>query len=373
MVAHSNPKVAIVHDYLRTFGGGERVVLALHEIWPEAPIFVATADYKRLGVFAGRFKKLDIRTSWAQKFPPFVKKPILYRPLLPVIWRNLDLNGYDIIISSSGSNISKGVTIDKDAMHICYCHTPPRFLYGYETETTFLQNPFLNIIAAPFVSLLRNFDKESSRNVDYFIANSKNVAERIKKIYKRKAIVIYPPCGLSKEENISGPGRYYLVVSRLIKYKHVELIINVADKLKLPLKIVGDGTLRKHLESVAGESIIFLGEVDDKTLDEVYHGCKVLIVTSKEEDFGITPVEAMSFGKPVIAYASGGLNESVIDGKTGILFKSFSEKGLIDAIKRFDSIKFDPKDCKKQASKFSKKEFKKKIKEFIESKWRESI
>src|SRR3972149_2950898 len=220
-VKKKNPKVAIAHDYLRTFGGGERVILPMHEIWPKAKISVATADYKRMGVPGEKFRKLEIKTSWAQKIPFFVKKPLLYRFLLPLIWSSLKVGNVDVVISSSGSNISKGVKIPKGAIHICYCHTPPRFLYSLKTETALLNNPFIKFVASPAMAFLKYYDKKTSRNVDLFIANSRNVKSRIKKEYNRDALVVYPPCSTPNNLNKAKAGNYYLVVSRLIKYKNI--------------------------------------------------------------------------------------------------------------------------------------------------------
>ena len=358
-------KVAIVHDYLRTYGGGERVLEGLHNIWPKAKIFVATADYKRMDIFGDKFKKLGIRTSWAQKIPFFVKRPLLYRFLLPLIWSSIKIPKVDVVISSSGSNIAKGVRIPKGAIHICYCHTPPRFLYALETETTYLDNPLIKFITLPATAMLKFYDRRTSDKVDLFIANSENVKLRIKKVYKKDATIVYPPCSFPKKSIKTTRGSYYLVVSRLVRYKHVDLIIRAFNKLKLPLVIIGGGKEENKLKKMASDNIQFLGQVSDKRLHEAYAECKALVVAAKDEDFGMTAVEAMGFGKPVVAFYSGGYKEIVVSPKTGIFFKRLTSKSLCDAINYFESRSFNPKAIKEYAKKFLEDNFKRRMKKIV--------
>jgi exopolysaccharide biosynthesis WecB/TagA/CpsF family protein len=369
-----NIKVVITHDYLRTFGGAERVLLILHEIFPKARVYMTTADYKRMGRFGSLFRKLDIETSWAQKLFVFVKKPILYRPILPLVWRSLDVGDVDVVISSSGANIAKAVKIPEGAVHVCYCHTPPRYLYGLETETNFVRTPFLGFFVRMVINYLRVYDQMTSRRVDFFIANSETVKRRIQRYYKRESLIIYPSSNLvntRKSEIIrcSKISRkkidYFLVVSRLVSYKHIDVIIKTFNVLGYPLKIVGDGPGRVDLERMAASNVKFVGLISDEELKSYYKNCKALIVTTPEEDFGLTPVEAQSFGRPVIAYYSGGLKESVVEGKTGIFFRRFDEESIKKAIQKFEKTKFNSTTCFNNSQRFSKVNFKKSLVKFI--------
>jgi glycosyltransferase involved in cell wall biosynthesis len=369
------PKVAIVHDYLRTFGGAERVLLALNKIFPQAKIFMATADFRRMGRFGYLFEKMRISTSWVQKLPFFVKKPLLYRPLLPLVWGTMDIGNADIVISSSGANIAKAIRIPDSAVHICYCHTPPRYLYGLETETNYAKLPILGIFIKLIIKYLRIYDLKTNNKVDHFIANSITVQKRIRKFYKRNSILIYPVSGiLNKNKRLiqinksskRNSKEFYLVVSRLVSYKHLEIVVRAFNLLGHPLTIVGDGPEKNKLRTMAKKNVRFLGALSDINLMEIYKVCKALIVSTPDEDFGLTPVEAQSFGKPVIAYNSGGLRESIINGKTGILFNELNEDGIVEAVKKFEKTKFKPLDCYINSLRFSEKVFSDKIMGIVE-------
>ena len=361
-------RVAIVHDYLRTYGGGERVLEALHEIWPQASVFVATADFSRLGIFAPLFRKMKIKTTWVQKIPLFRKYPLLYRPFLPLIWNSIDLSGYDVIISSSGANMAKNINKPKHVLHICFCHTPPRFLYGYETENRWFSQT--SKFLTSFIQLYQKYDYKKSQDVDYFIANSKTVAERVRKHYGRAATVIPPPIMLSRHRVKKGRvNNYYLVVSRLVKHKHIDLIVAAFNQLGWELKIIGTGVEEAYLKKIAQKNIKFLGEVDDKQLEGYYTRSKALVIAAKDEDFGITAIEANYFGIPVIAYASGGLRETVKDGVTGHLFYKHSIKSLVDALSKLRKKKISRSTCINNAQMYKKSLFQKKIKTFVLQKW----
>src|SRR3989344_4378737 len=292
-------RVAIVHDYMRTYGGGERVLEALYEIWPEADVFVATADFSRMGIFAPLFLKMKIRTSWVQKVSVFRRFPLLYRPFLPLVWSSINLSGYNVVISSSGANMAKNINKPKRALHICYCHTPPRFLYGYETENSWFSEA--SKFFTPLIKLYQKYDYQKSQEVNCFIANSSTVAERIRKHYGRVSIVIHPPIMLPKHRVKKGRvSNYYLVVSRLVKHKHVDLIISAFNQLGWELRVIGTGLDATYLKSIAKKNIIFLDEVTDKQLAHYYAHSKALIIAAKDEDFGLTAVEANSYGIPGI-------------------------------------------------------------------------
>lgn len=370
-------KIALVHDYLREYGGAERVVEALHEIWPEAPLFTSFVDWPSFAKApAGKvdlFKSWDIRTSrvadnW------FIRKfhsPLRF--LAPLIWRSIDLSGYDVVISSSGWFMCRGVRVPKPTVHICYIHHPPRNLYGYPTGSDLQKYWVVRVYATVVNFFLRHYDFETSQKVDYFVANSKETARRVKKFYRREATVIYPPIQTlnlklknSKLENQKR--HYFLSVGRLTYSKRVDLAIEACNKLKLPLRIVGTGKEEEHLRSIAGPTVEFLGSASDEELGRLYAGAKALIFCALEEDFGMVPVEAMSHGTPVIALAQGGIVESVVDGKTGVLFGEPTVESLVEAIlklnKHYNDYK-DHKNYKMMGKKFGKERFKREMKELI--------
>lgn len=368
-------KVALVHDYLKEYGGAERVVEALHEIWPEAPLYTSFVDHEGMGGpangragFWERFKDWDIRTSFCQKIPYFAKFASPLRFLIPWIWESFNFDEYDLIISSAGSYITKGILTRADAVHICYCHTPPRALWGLPTASNWKNSFFGRLLVPLMTHNLRQYDFLAAQRVDYFIANSENTKERIKKFYKREATVIYPPVNevLVPPSRNASAGKYYLAVGRLSREKRIDLAIEVCKKLNLPLKIVGTGIEEESLKKISGERIEFLGKISDEELSKVYTQAKALIFTAEEEDFGIVPVEAMAHGRPVIAIRQGGVKETVIDGKTGLFFNELTAESLEAAIKKFEKMKISSEDCRKQAEKFSKERFKKEIEEFVE-------
>jgi len=393
-------KVALVHDYIKEYGGAERVLETLTEIFPDAPIY--TSFYKVNSQGYKHFKDKKIIASWVQYFPFFGSK--LYSPLrflTPLIWGSFNLSEYDLVISSSSWYIAKGFKKSGDKFtEICYCHTPPRWLYGYNTSVNFQKYWPVKIYARIVGHFLRLYDYKQAQKVDYFIANSKEVQARIKKFYRRDSTVIYPPVSLngaevdtkifslsaqgSKKFNLKSEGSnessenfvssradsYYFIVSRIVGAKGLDLAVEAALKLGFKLKIAGSpaGYSFEHdnLIKKSKDKVEFLGQVSDEELVTLYAQAKGFLALSKDEDFGITPVESQACGTPVIAFNGGGYKETVIDGKTGILFNDYSVEGLITAIKKFESVKLNPKDCIEQSQKFSKERFEKEIKEFIE-------
>lgn len=354
-------KLAIVHDYLREYGGAERVVETLHEIWPEAPLFTSFVDWGNLGDQSKRFKGWDIRTSWVQHNPIVKKFHSPLRFLAPKIWESFDLSGYDVVISSSGWFMCRGVRVRKPTVHICYIHHPPRNLYGYATGSNLQKYWPVRVYATIINFFLRQYDYDTAQKVDYFIANSKETARRVKKFYRRDSVVIYPPIELTTQNSMTKK-RYYLSVGRLTYSKRVDLAIEAANKLKLTLKIVGTGPEEESLKAISGPTIEFLGSVSDKKLAALYAGAKALIFCALDEDFGMVPVEAQAAGTPVIALGQGGVFETVVDGETGILFKKPSEESLVGAIQKFVRSKGDwGNRCREQAKKFGKDRFKKEL------------
>lgn len=365
-------KIAIVHDYLIDFGGAERVLLALHEIYPKAPIFVSIYRKKNLGKFAERFSNAKIIQSWFG-YLPFADKLISpFRFLLPLIWKSFDLKKYDLIISSSSWAITKGFEKKKGAIEICYCHTPPRYLYGYDTSRKFngLMGNLVKIYSLVVNHFMRLYDFKRFEKVDYFIANSKEVAKRIEKFYRRESEVIYPPVEIdSSMQHVASSKEktFYLTGGRMVSAKNFDLIIKAFNKLKLPLKIYGDGVLKDELQQIAKDNIEFLGKVTDDELAKLYKGAKAFVLTQKDEDFGITSVEAQGQGCPVIAYKGGGYLESVVEGKTGVFFDELSVESLINTINHFNHLTIQPSVCIQNAQKFSKERFKKEIEKYVAS------
>jgi glycosyltransferase involved in cell wall biosynthesis len=397
-------KIALVHDYIKEYGGAERVLEVLTEIFPDAPIY--TAFYKQNSPAYERFKDKQIVASWVQNFPGFSDR--LYSPLrflTPLIWGSFDLSKYDLVISSASWYITKGFKKPNDKFtEICYCHTPPRWLYGYSTSVNFQKYWPVKLYALIVGHFLRLYDFKQAQKVDYFIANSKEVQSRIKKFYKRDATIIYPPVSLngaevdtkifslpaqgsqklnlkfegsneSSENFVSSRAKnadaapYYFIVSRIVGAKGLELAVEAALKMGFQLKIAGSpaGYYFEHdkLVKKSQGKVEFLGQVSDEELVKLYKGAKGFLALSKDEDFGITPVESQALGTPVIAFNGGGYKETVIDGKTGVLFDDYSVEGLLTAIKRFEGIKFNERDCVENADKFSKERFKREIKEFV--------
>lgn len=364
-------RVALVHDYLIEFGGAERVLVALHRIWPQAPLFVALKDEKRMGSAWRYFASWKIIPSWFQKIPFASKLISPGRFLLPLIWESFDFSSFDLVISSSAWGISKGVITSPSTKHLCYCHTPPRFLYHYPESRPWHRYWPVKIYAALVNHRLRHYDYLTSQRVDLFVANSQEVANRINKFYQRKAVVIPPPVNLPPKNKVSRgqPHQPYLFISRLVSYKHPELALRACLRLKRPLIIAGSGPLLPLIRKEGEKSrlIKVLGRVSEKKLSQLYQQARALIFPAEKEDFGIVPLEAQGYGKPVIALSSGGVKETVIEGKTGLLFSRPTVSSLVEAIKRFEKeeARFQPEQIRAWAENFSPQEFEKKIKKTV--------
>ena len=388
-------RVAIVHDYIKEYGGAERVLEALHEIWPGAPVYTSVYLPKFLGPHKDRFKKWNIKTSWLQLLPFKSKLISPIRLITPFVFKSFDFSNFDIVIISSTGAYVKEFNPDSIGIKlktVVYCHTPPRYLYGYATAREWKNNLVFRVLGEVANHFLRLIDFKSSQNVDFFIANSKNVGGRIKKFYRRDSIVIYPPVGsaLVANENflarssrdsynstkefkmragknfVSSPRRFYLTGGRIAKPKHIDLIVKAFEKLDLPLKVFGRSFANSSNDlTTQSPNIQFLGEVSDEEKLELMSQAKAFVFASQDEDFGITPVEAMSVGTPVIAYRSGGVVESIVHGITGLFFDELSIESLSKAVKDFEKAKFDKELIIKHAQKFSKERFKKEIRDFI--------
>ena len=352
-------KVALVHDYLREFGGAERVLMALNEMYPDAPVYTAFYDKKAMGIHVEHFKGWDIRETWLARVP--LIKP-LYSPLrflAPKAFADLHLSKYDLVISSCNAYFAKAVKVP-NGVHICYCHTPPRAMYGYPVMGDWKRNPLLRIAGTFLNHFLRVVDVNVSReNVNVFIANSKETARRIQKFYKRSSVVVHPPVDVSTNlKLVTPPDRsYYLYAGRLTFSKHPELAVAACNQLGLPLKVVGLGKMDATLRATAGSTIELLGDVTDDELQKLYARAKALIFPSEDEDFGMVPVEAMSYGTPVIAHRSGGPRETIVEGKTGLFFDELTVESLVEAIKKFQKMSFLPEKLHEHALGFNKQSF----------------
>ncbi len=361
-------KVAIVHDYITKIGGAEKVLQTIHQIFPGAPIY--TLLYDKQGT-RGEFEGLgyDIRTSRLQKLPAFIRRR--QRILLskfPQAIEELDLAEYDVVISSSNS-FAHGVITRPNTLHITYCYSPMRYAWDW-THQYLIENNIgfgpIGIFIRKIISDLRVWDFLASKRTDIWVAISKTVAGRIKKYYHKDSIVIYPPTEIDELLKYNKPAKdYYLIVSRLTQYKNIDLAILAFNKLKLPLYIIGEGADEKRLKSLAGQTIKFLGWVDDKTRDKYWSECRAFLFPG-EDDFGLAPVQAMAAGRPVIALRAGGATETIVDGVTGEFFDSAdAPDDLIAAVKKVEKKEYNPIDCKNQATKFSVAVFEKEFKNFI--------
>jgi glycosyltransferase involved in cell wall biosynthesis len=357
-------KVALIHDHLAQDGGAEKVLKVLAELYPQADIYTLLYEKKQADkYFSGR----TIKTSFIQRIPGGVKHYRWFLPLMPMAVEFFDLSDYDLVISDA-SAFAKGVITNTNVPHICYCHTPTRYLWDYTHRyiAELHYNKFLKKIVSLFLNYLRLWDRQAADRVDYFIANSKLVQKRIKKYYSRDSQVIYPPVDIDNFQPTPKPGEYFLTGGRVVVYKRFDLVVEAFKQLGWPLKIFGDGVDLSRLKKIAkgAANIEFLGRVGETEKIELYQNCRAFL-NPQEEDFGITVVEAMASGRPVIAYAQGGALETVIDGQTGIFFSEQTVESLMAALRRFDSLSFDSAVIRHQAEEFSRQEFEKQFQDFV--------
>ncbi|MBI5022676.1 MAG: glycosyltransferase [Candidatus Magasanikbacteria bacterium] len=359
-------KVALVHDYLSQDGGAERVLKALHEIYPSAPIFVLFYDKQKTPAY---FLAQDLHYTFLQFMPLGVSHYRWYLALMPFATERHDLSEFDVVISST-SAFAKGVITSARGLHLCYCHTPTRYLWtdtrSYIEDLNY--NRLVKIILPPLISRLRSWDQMSAQRVDHFIANSENVRQRIQKYYRREAEVIYPPVDTGLFKIAESLGDYYLAGGRLVPYKKFDLVVKVFNRLGWPLKIFGSGPEEEKLKMIAKKNIEFVGSVDDARKAELYSHA-LAFIHPQAEDFGITAVESMASGRPVIALANGGALETVVEGVTGCFFREPSWEDLLDTLLRFDPIGFDSIKIREHALRFSADNFKKKIEEQVRGRY----
>lgn len=357
-------RVALIHDHLAQDGGAERVLKVLAEIFPEAPIYTLLFEPKNADKY---YRHRRIETSIIQKLPGGISHYQWYMPFMPMAVEFFNLSGFDLVISDT-SSFAKGVITSSHTLHICYCHTPTRYLWSdthqYIEELKY--NKYFKKVISLVLNYIRMWDKLAADRVDEYIANSRFIAGRIKKYYKRDSTVIYPPVEIEKFKIAPAAGDYFLIGGRLAPYKRVDIAVAAFKENGKNLKIFGDGVDLPRLKKMARgfKNIEFLGRVNDEAKAELYSRC-LAFIHPQEEDFGITAVEAEASGRPVIAYRSGGALETIEDGVSGIFFNEQTAGSLAEAVDNFDGSKFDPNLIRQRAEKFGVQRFKKEISDFI--------
>ncbi|MCW9712609.1 glycosyltransferase [Aliifodinibius salicampi] len=353
--------IDLLHHWLVSMRGGEKVLEQFSTMFPSADIHTLVAVEKNI---SRELQQHLIRTTSLGKLPGVKRYYKSLLPLYPMAIRNHRVES-DFILSSDASLI-KGVGQPDDVPHVCYCHSPPRYLWDMQEEYLQRMNPFSAQVLKRLTPYLRKFDLEGAAKVDHFLANSKFVQKRIKRIYNRESTVIYPPVDLSEFSYKHPQEEYYLMVSALVPYKRVGLAVQAFNELEKPLVIIGSGSEKERLEQMAGDNISFLGSQPFEVLKEHYELCRAFIFPGVE-DFGITPLEAQASGKAVIAYKEGGALETVQEDETGLFFEEQTPEALIEAVKRFEKIEkqFDRERCRENASRFSPERFRSAIKDFL--------
>lgn len=365
-------KKALVHDWFYTNGGAEKVVHSIGNIWDDL-------DYYSLIDFLNEkdrdfiLKGKKSNTSFIQKFPTAKKNHRKFLQFFPKAIESFNLNKYELVISSS-SSIAKGVLTNQNQLHICYCHSPMRYawnLYHEYLEDKNLTTGLKGWYARRVLHKLRTWDVISTNRVDHFVANSNYIAQRIKKIYNREATVIYPPVDIQNFPLEENKEDYYVAASRLVSYKKIALIVEAFNKMpNKKLKVIGEGPEMSKIVRIAKSNVEILGRKNQDDMVKILQKARALVFAA-DEDFGILPVEAQSCGTPVIAFNKGGLKETVIENVTGVFFEKQEVSHLVEAISRFESIKFDAKIIRKNSERFSKERFEKEFKEFVEKKIKE--
>lgn len=351
-------KIAIVHDWLTNMGGAEQCVLNFMDIYPDAPIYTSMFTPKNVDQ---RFSTKKVVTTFLQRFAK--KGHQKFFPLMPLAFERLDLTDYDVVLSST-SCCAKGVVTSPDSEHFCYCYTPIRYVWARSFEYMQGMGKIKKFFCSILMHYMKMWDFAAAQRVDHFIAISTEVQHRIKKYYNRDSVVIFPPVRCSLFNISETDGDYYLVVSRLVYYKRFDLAVKACTKLGKKLIVIGDGPERKKLEEMAGPTVQFLGRQPDEVVRKHMAECKALLFPG-EEDFGIVPVEAMASGRPAIAFGKGGALDTVIPGKSGVLFEEQTVDSLANAIEKFETMDFDKEEVRKHALKFDEPEFRRQIETYI--------
>jgi glycosyltransferase involved in cell wall biosynthesis len=354
-------KVAIVHDFLLKLGGAERVTKALADMFPDAPIYTLLYDEKAVGK---SFPRERVVTSFLQKYPSFVRKHHRFLSMkMPRAMEEFCFDDFDLVISSS-SAFSHGILTSLKTKHLCYCHSPMRYAWDWSNE--YLSENKVKGLKALLYSFLikyfRQWDRIAADRPNKYLANSNHVKKRLKKYYGMNSEIVFPPVETDRFRAKDSDENFFLIVSTLTPYKKIDLAVQLFNKIGRRLVIIGDGPQRTELESIAGDNIEFLGFKNDDTVREYLENCRALIFPG-EEDFGITPVEAMACGKPVLAYAKGGANETIVSGKTGEFFFEQNVESMEDGLARlmYNSKFYRPHTIRRHSLNFSREKFEKKI------------
>jgi glycosyltransferase involved in cell wall biosynthesis len=356
--------LALVHDWLNQLGGAEDVLETLAQMFPRAPIF--TSIYWKAGMPA-HYRQWPIRVSFMDRLPGVYRHHQPYLPLYPLAFERFDLSGHAIILSNK-SGFCHGVPKPEGAIHICYCLAPTRYVWGFDDYAAREGlSPAARVLLRPLLAALRRWDKAAARRVDGFIAISSEIQGRIARFYERESVIIHPPVDTTRFQPRRDVGDYFLSLGRLIPYKRIDLAVRACRTLNIPLWVGGAGRDRARLEGMAGPTVKFLGRVPEADLPELVAHCRAFIFPGLE-DFGITPVQALAAGRPVIAYAGGGALDIVQEGVNGVLFYEQTEAALCEAIERFSKIKFDSETVRRSAEKFDTTVFKEKLAAFITEK-----
>ena len=357
-------KVAIVHYWLVGMRGGEKVLEALCEMYPQADIFTHVVDRSAI---SPTILKHQIKTSFISKLPYARKLYKSYLPLMPMALEHLDLRGYDLILSSE-SGPAKGIVPPDGSTHICYCHSPMRYIWNMYHDYRSSAGRFAKFSMPMVTHYLRTWDESSAARVDGFVANSETVARRIRKYYRRESQIINPPVDVSAFESVdeSKLGDYYLMVGELVRYKRPDLAVAAFNQLGRPLVVIGGGEMLSELRALAGPTVRILGPQPFAALKHHYARCLGLIFPG-EEDFGIVPVEAMASGRPVVAYGRGGATETVIEGRTGVFFDDQSAEAIIQAVERLETMTLRPEAIRRHAASYNKARFQREMSDCIEA------
>jgi len=359
-------RLALVHDWLNQVGGAEDVLSVLVNMYPQSPLY--TSIYAP-DLMPESYRTWDIRTLWLDKMPGIYTHHQPYLPFYPIAWGGLNLSEYDVVLSNK-SGFCHGLQHDKKTLHICYCLAPTR--YVWQLDAYIAREGLGKLVQMglrPMVQWLRRWDYAAAQRVDHFIAISTEIQERIKHYYDRDSVIIYPPVDVARfaDQNVE-PEDYFLIVSRLIPYKRIDLAVQAATELGVPLKIGGRGRDLERLQELAGPSVEFLGYVSDDDLPELMAKCKAFLFPGLE-DFGITPVQAQAAGRPVIAYGGGGALDTVIPGETGEHFHEMTVESLIAVMGNFDASAYDPAKLREHALKFDVNVFRQQITDYVNSAW----
>ncbi len=351
--------MALIASYLNQYGGAERVLEVVHELFPDAPVYTSAFW---ASAFPPAYRTWDIRTSFLNRVP--VHNQRLFLPLYPAAFESFDLRGYEVLLSVT-SAFAHGVRVPNGAQHICYCLTPARFLWTYDDYIERENIGRLPRLVLPLlIARLREWDRRVADRVTQFVAISQVVRERIAKYYQRDSSIIYPPVNVQRFRVSPHHDDYFLILSRLVPYKRIDLAVQAFNDLGLPLVIAGDGRDRPRLQAMAKPNVRFLGRVSDAQAQELLGRCRALVFPG-EEDFGITPLEANACGKPVIAFAAGGALDSVVEGVTGTFFREPTAQSLVEIIRCFDERQFDAQTIRQHAEKFGVDVFKDKLRAVI--------